>query len=59
MKPSIILLTVVNIRVLGILALLSILALLPMQSARAVTTEALSCTPQYQIVQTFPNQSKW
>jgi subtilisin-like proprotein convertase family protein len=45
--------------VLGILALLSTLALLPAQSARAVTTEALSCTPQYQIVQTFSNLAKW
>ena len=57
MRPFI--LTLVNIRVIGILALLSTLALLPMQSAHAVTTEALSCTPQYQIVQTFSNLAKW
>ena len=57
MRPFI--LTLVNIRVIGILAVLSTLALLPMQSAHAVTTEALSCTPQYQIVQTFSNLAKW
>jgi subtilisin-like proprotein convertase family protein len=57
MRPFI--LTLVNIRVIGVLALLSTLALLPMQSAHAVTTEALSCTPQYQIVQTFSNLAKW
>ena len=57
MRPFI--LTLVNIRVIGILAVLSTLAVLPMQSAHAVTTEALSCTPQYQIVQTFSNLAKW
>ncbi|WP_217426514.1 putative Ig domain-containing protein [Candidatus Methylobacter favarea] len=48
-----------NIRVLGIVALLSTFSLLPSQTVRAVTTEALSCTPEYQIVQTFSNQAKW
>ena len=57
MRPFI--LTLVNIRVIGILTLLSTLALLPMQSAHAVTTEALSCTPQYQIDQKFSNLARW
>jgi len=57
MRPST--LTLVNIRVIGILALLSTLALLPMQSARAVTTEALKCTPEYKIDKKFSNQARW
>ena len=57
MRPST--LKLVNIRVFSSLALLSILAWLPMQSAHAVTAEVLNCTPEYQIVKTFTNQAKW